>query len=111
LISDASSYAGMATGRYQDWGTEIEVLPDRRVGLAGTPYLAGSCVTLLDCVRWAGRNGLDWTDAVHAAAVGPRSMFGLPTQDRYLLLDLASDDLPRRFRLSRVVENELSGTR
>ena len=42
---DASSVAGLAPGRYLQWGTELEILQSGKVVVPGTPYLAGSGLT------------------------------------------------------------------
>lgn len=47
LVSDASPLAGSPPGLYGPW----EVLDDGRIVVAGTPYLAGSNVTLLQAVE------------------------------------------------------------
>ncbi len=73
LTSDAVAIAGLAPGQYQFAGQAVELLESGRVNLAGTPYLAGSglslpsgvarChfmtgVPLRDCWRMASANPL-----------------------------------------------------
>ncbi len=48
LVSDASPLAGLSAGRYGDW----EVLPEGKVVVAGTPYLAGANRSLLECLNF-----------------------------------------------------------
>jgi N-acetylglucosamine-6-phosphate deacetylase len=48
LVTDAIAAAGCAPGRYRIGGVECELGPDGRVSLPGTPFLAGSSLTL-DC--------------------------------------------------------------
>lgn len=79
LVSDASPVAGLPPGRYPLWGRDCEVSADGRVGLAGTPYLAGSGTFLDAGVAGAVRlGGLSLDDAVALAAVRPRELLGLP---------------------------------
>ena len=99
LVSDASPLAGLPPGRYPLWGRECVVTADGRVGLAGTPYLAGSGVFLDACVAGAVRlGGLTVAEAVTAASVRPRELLGLtvPTLDigeraEVVLFDLTPD--------------------
>lgn len=79
LTCDASSLAGMPPGVYREWGTDIEVTPAGRVGVAGTPFLAGSGLFTDACVGNAARFA-EWTlaEAVDAAGANPRSLLGLP---------------------------------
>ena len=43
LVSDAAALGGQKPGRYKSpIGGEVEVSPDGRLGVAGTPYLAGA---------------------------------------------------------------------
>ena len=46
LVTDAIAAAGCAPGRYTIGGVECELGDDGRVSLPGTPYLAGSSLTL-----------------------------------------------------------------
>lgn len=50
LTSDAVAIAGLAPGQYQFAGQAVELLESGRVNLAGTPYLAGSALSLPDGV-------------------------------------------------------------
>lgn len=79
LTCDAGSLAGMAPGKYREWGTDLEVLPSGKIVVAGTPFLAGSghftdlCVG--NVVRFA---GVSLEEAVDMATVRPRQLLGLP---------------------------------
>lgn len=79
LTCDASSLAGLPPGRYREWDTDVEISPEGRIGVAGTPFLAGSglftdtCVT--NVIRYA---GLTLSQAIHLAALQPRRLLGLP---------------------------------
>jgi N-acetylglucosamine-6-phosphate deacetylase len=46
LVTDATAAAASAPGRYRIGGIDCELDADGRVSLAGTPYLAGSSLTL-----------------------------------------------------------------
>jgi len=79
LISDASSLAGLAPGRYPIWGAEFEVRPEGKVVLPGTGFLAGAAVFLDACVSHVLKLGLvGLQDAVEMASVRPRELLGLP---------------------------------
>jgi N-acetylglucosamine-6-phosphate deacetylase len=79
LTCDAGSLAGMPPGKYQEWGTELEVLPNGKIVVSGTPFLAGSghftdlCVG--NAIRFA---GVSLAEAVDMATVRPRQLLGLP---------------------------------
>lgn len=79
MTCDASSLAGMPPGRYREWGTELEVLPNGKVIVAGTPYLAGSGHFTDVCVGTLIRDaGVTLAEAVEMASVRPRELLGLP---------------------------------
>jgi N-acetylglucosamine-6-phosphate deacetylase len=80
LTSDAVSFAGLPSGNYRGWdGDGVDVLPNGRVQLSGTPYLAGAGLPLIrgveNGVRFA---GLPLADAVALATTQPAAFFGLP---------------------------------
>lgn len=79
LTCDAGTFAGSPPGQYSDWGTEVEVLPDGKIVLAGTPYLAGSGVFTDVCVGGAIRHaGVSLSEAIQMASVRSRTLLGLP---------------------------------
>ncbi len=79
VTCDASSLAGMPPGRYREWGTELEVLPNGKVIVADTPYLAGSGHFTDVCVGTLIRDaGVTLAEAVEMASVHPRELLGLP---------------------------------
>jgi len=81
LTCDASSLAGLPVGRYQEWGQEIEVLPNGRVVVAGTPYLAGSGVFTDACVHQVLQLGeVSLSDAIDMASARPRELLRLQPQ-------------------------------
>jgi N-acetylglucosamine-6-phosphate deacetylase len=79
ITCDASSLAGLPPGRYQEWGTDLEVLPNGKIVVRGTPFLAGSghftdtCVA--NIIRMA---GLSLAEAIHLASTQPRRLLNLP---------------------------------
>lgn len=78
LTCDASPLAGLPPGRYAEWGSEFEVLPDGKIVVPGTPYLAGSGVFTDHCISHI-LNTTDVTvaQAVEMACVRPRQRLGL----------------------------------
>ncbi len=79
LTSDAVALAGMAPGVYrQPVGGEVELQPDGRLTLRGTPYLAGSASSLADGVAHAVRDaGAAVEDAWAMASTTPARLLGL----------------------------------
>lgn len=79
LTCDAGSLAGMPPGKYREWGTDLEVLPNGKIVVAGTPFLAGSGhftdVCVGNVIRFA---GVSLADAVDMATTRPRQLLGLP---------------------------------
>jgi len=78
LESDAVAAARLPPGVYPSEGKEIEVLPNGRVQMKGTPYLAGSGLILSEgvgnTVRFA---GVSLAEAVQMATRNPASLLGL----------------------------------
>lgn len=78
LISDAVSVAGLPPGRYRTLAMEVEVLPNRRCSLLGTPYLAGSVIDVRtgvgNAVKFA---GVGAAQAVQMATLNPARLLGL----------------------------------
>lgn len=57
LVSDSAALAHCAPGSYvTPIGGQVTVEPGGSLRMAGTPYLAGSGRTLLECVHWALRH-------------------------------------------------------
>ncbi|MEC9244047.1 N-acetylglucosamine-6-phosphate deacetylase [Nitratireductor rhodophyticola] len=73
LVSDSVALAGMEPGIYrQPIGGDVEVRADGRVGIAGTPYLAGAGLPLIENVAIAMRMaGLSLAQALRLAAANP----------------------------------------
>ncbi|MDH7569653.1 MAG: N-acetylglucosamine-6-phosphate deacetylase [Armatimonadota bacterium] len=78
LTSDAVAAAGLPPGVYSAEGREIEVLPNGRVQLAGTPFLAGSGLVLPKSIENAVRfAGVSLDDAVRMVTLNPARLMGL----------------------------------
>lgn len=84
LTSDAAALAGCAPGDYRTAvGGAVTVGHDGSLRLQGTPYLAGSGASLLDCLRWAtGPGGLPLDIAVTMATRTPADLLGLHDRGR-----------------------------
>jgi N-acetylglucosamine-6-phosphate deacetylase len=79
LTCDASSLAGLPPGRYHEWGQDLEIRPEGKVVVAGTPYLAGSWAFTDACVGNAVRfAGVSLREAVDMACARPHELLGLP---------------------------------
>jgi len=78
LTSDTSPLAGLPLGRYHHWGADLDVEASGRIGVAGTPYLAGSGVFLDACVtHMVEAVGVSRADAMAMASEHPRRLLGL----------------------------------
>jgi N-acetylglucosamine-6-phosphate deacetylase len=77
LVTDAIAAAGCAPGRFTIGGVECELREDGRVSLPGSPYLAGSALTLdraiANAVRFA---GVSIGQAVKMASTIPAEYLG-----------------------------------
>ena len=80
LVTDAMAAAGCAPGRYTIGGLSCDVGADRRVSLAGTPYLAGSALTLDRAIAGTARfTGLPIDAVIPMASTIPASYLGTTT--------------------------------
>jgi N-acetylglucosamine-6-phosphate deacetylase len=84
LVSDAVALAGLKAGIYDTpVGGKVELLPNGRLTLYGTPYLAGSASSLPECianvVRYA---GVTLPDAVRMASTNPARLLGLDIRSK-----------------------------
>jgi N-acetylglucosamine-6-phosphate deacetylase len=78
LMTDASSPAGAAPGRYRLGEQDADLTADGRVVLAGTDKLAGSALRMNDAVANIVRlGGLTLRDAVQTATVNPARIIRL----------------------------------
>jgi N-acetylglucosamine-6-phosphate deacetylase len=81
LTCDASSLAGLPPGRYREWDQDLEVLPEGKIIVSGTSYLAGSWAFTDLCVGNAIRfTGVSLREAVDMAGARPRELLGLPAR-------------------------------
>jgi N-acetylglucosamine-6-phosphate deacetylase len=80
LVSDSVALAGMPPGRYrQAVGGEVDVDANGRIGVAGTPYLAGAGQPLHADVALAIRMaGLTLAEGLRLATVNPGRFVGRP---------------------------------
>ncbi|MGV1760201.1 N-acetylglucosamine-6-phosphate deacetylase [Rhizobium sp. A22-96] len=78
LVSDMVALAGMPAGLYQQpVGGSVEVSPQGRIGVAGTPYLAGASLPLSANVAIAAEMaGIPLTDALVLATQNPGRFVG-----------------------------------
>jgi N-acetylglucosamine-6-phosphate deacetylase len=78
LISDAVAFAGMPPGDYDWLGQRVTLTRDGRVVLAGTPYLAGSVLTLVEALQNVMEfAGVSLSDAVAMASINPARLIGI----------------------------------
>jgi N-acetylglucosamine-6-phosphate deacetylase len=79
LTCDASSLAGMPVGRYREWDQDFEVVPEGKVIVPGTAYLAGSWAFTDLCIGNVIRMaGVSLANAVDMAGARPRELLRLP---------------------------------
>ncbi|HEU0185286.1 MAG TPA: N-acetylglucosamine-6-phosphate deacetylase [Blastocatellia bacterium] len=78
LVSDAIAAAGFPAGRHRLGTVDVEVTPDRRVNLPGTPYLAGSVLEMPDAVsKTVQYSAVTLQDALRMASANPAELLGL----------------------------------
>jgi len=77
VVSDAAHLAGLPPGVYDFNGHPAVLAPDGRVGFKGTPYLAGSSATMLQCINFlAAQNLLSEADLWKVGHVNPLRLIG-----------------------------------
>jgi len=80
LVTDAVAAAGCAPGRYRIGGVECELSADGRVSLPGTPYLAGSSLTMDRAIANTARfTGLPIEMVIPMATTNPARALGTAT--------------------------------
>ena len=80
LVTDATAAAGSAPGRYTIGGVNGDLDEDGRVSLPGTPYLAGSALTLDRAIGRAARfTGLPIDEVIQMASTIPAEYIGAAT--------------------------------
>jgi N-acetylglucosamine-6-phosphate deacetylase len=78
LITDAIAAAGLPAGRRRLGNVEVEVTPERRVNLPGTPYLAGSVLEMPEAVaKTVQYSDATLDDALRMASANPAALLGL----------------------------------
>ena len=78
LVTDAMAAAGCAPGSYRLGDVDVEVGDDGRVALRGTPFLAGSALTLPDAIGNTVRfTGLPLNDVLAMASTVPAEYLGI----------------------------------
>jgi N-acetylglucosamine-6-phosphate deacetylase len=83
LVTDAIAAAGCPPGSYRIGEADVEVSADRRASLRGTPFLAGSALTLPEAVGHAVRfTGLDVREVLRMAAEVPAGYMDVPLSGR-----------------------------
>lgn len=89
LISDSAALAGMAPGEYDTpVGGKVLVTPDGALRLPGTPLLAGSGASLLDCVLWAERHlPFSSEDILAMASTQPAALLGIDISGDAITVD------------------------
>ena len=77
LISDVMPAAGLPAGTYTFMETHVDLREDGFLGLAGTPYLAGSTLRLCDAVaNMMAMAGVSFAEAVAMASYNPARLLG-----------------------------------
>jgi N-acetylglucosamine-6-phosphate deacetylase len=83
LVTDAIAAAGCAPGRYTIGGVECDLGEDGRVSLPGTPYLAGSSLTMDAAIANTVRfTGLALDEVIPMASTIPAAFLGMSTVGR-----------------------------
>ncbi len=79
LVTDAMAAAGCGPGVYRIGDVEVEVGTDRLVSLRGTPFLAGSALTMPEAIGNAVRfTGLPLTAVLAMASAVPSEYLDIP---------------------------------
>jgi N-acetylglucosamine-6-phosphate deacetylase len=78
LTTDAMAAAGCPPGSYRIGDADVDVAADRRVSLRGTPYLAGSALTMAESVVNTVRfTGMPMDDVLPMASTVPATYTGI----------------------------------
>src|SRR5262249_58279634 len=78
LVTDAIAAAGRPAGRYRLGNVEVEVTPERRVNLPGTPYLAGSVLEMHEAIaKTVLYSDATLDDALRMASANPAELLGV----------------------------------
>jgi len=88
LVTDASSPAGAAPGRYKLGMQEVDLTADGRVVLAGQERLAGSALKMNDAIAHVIRvAGVSLNDAIEMATTQPARAVGLAERSGTVLFE------------------------
>ena len=106
LVTDAMAAAGCAPGRHTIGGVSAELSADGRVSLPGTPYLAGSSLTMDRAIANTVRfTGLPIESVIPMASTIPAAYIGVATRGTvHAGWDPGTADL----RILRVTDDNLS---
>lgn len=81
LVTDAIAAAGRPAGRYRLGNVEVEVTPERRVNLPGTPYLAGSVLEMPEAIaKTVQYSDATLGDALRMASANPAELLGVSSE-------------------------------
>ncbi len=81
VVSDATDLAGQPPGNYNFQGHQVVLEPNGRIGFAGTPYLAGSSATMLQCMNHlASLNVLSESELWQVGFANPLQLLGRDPQ-------------------------------
>lgn len=81
LVTDAIAAAGRPAGRYRLGNVEVEVTPERRVNLPGTPYLAGSVLEMHEAIaKTVQYSDATLDGALRMASANPAELLGVGSE-------------------------------
>jgi len=79
LTCDSGSLAGKPPGRYREWDQDLEVLPEGKIVVAESGFLAGSWSFTDRCIGQVIHDaGVSLQEAIDMATARPRELLGLP---------------------------------
>ena len=77
-MSDTTKFLGLRPGVYKEFGSEVELLSNGKLCLKGTPYLAGSASSLLDCLTvWYKYSGWKLKSCMKSCSAVPSKLLGI----------------------------------
>jgi N-acetylglucosamine-6-phosphate deacetylase len=92
LVTDAIAAAGCPPGRYQFGELIVEVTPQGRVNLPGTPYLAGSACQMHEAIAKTVKfSDATLAEAVQMATANPAALLGLADEHGALAVGRTAD--------------------
>lgn len=79
ITADSSPVAGLPPGQYSLWNALVEIQENGRVGMPGTPFLAGSGCFTDHCIRFLTKTGeVSLEEALNMASTQTAKHFSLP---------------------------------